>query len=274
MIRLIIVETDSLKWLLNLAQRKQTIDGKSISQVHSVILKANKGRLALLSLVKDGQTSIMRLSIPCSGEGEVVITDIQTTLGVLKYHGGILNIEPKNDKVTFKSTNKQTTLSASKEAKAFPHNPSSIAQWEEKSSVLANKINVDDLTYTANDGTMLECSWVFSDLNTTTLYEAFRCDSMNGQKFNKYEVLFDSPSDLEIRVGGELKGKTHTMIKGVHCNTDYGFCATYNGGLEHIFANLTHDITIGVWDFTHAGMGYPMIISLGDGDYIFQASNL
>ena len=64
------------------------------------------------------------------------------------------------------------------------------------------------------------------------------------------------------------------MIKGVHCNTDYGFCATYNGGLEHIFANLNHDTTIGVWDFTHADMGYPMIISLGDGDYIFQASNL
>tara|TARA_Y100001937_G_scaffold34766_1_gene49643 strand:- start:11798 stop:12622 length:825 start_codon:yes stop_codon:yes gene_type:complete len=273
-IYLITVETNSLKWLLTLAQRKQTIDGKSIPQVYSVILKASNGRLSLLSLVKDGQTSIMRLSIPCTGEGEVVITDIETTLGVLKYHGGVLNIEPKNDKVTFKSTNKQTTLSASKEAKAFPHNPSSIAQWEEKSSVLAKKINVDDLSYTANDGTLLECDWVFADLDTTTLYEAFRCDSMNGQKFNKYEVLFDSPSDLEIRVGGELKGKTHTMIKGVHCNTDYGFCATYNGGLEHIFANLSHDATIGVWDFTHADMGYPMIISLGDGDYIFQASNL
>jgi len=28
-----------------------------------------------------------------------------------------------------------------------------------------------------------------------------------------------------------------------------------------------------VWDFTHVGMGYPMLITLGDGDFIFQASN-
>lgn len=270
---MITVETNSLKWLLSLAQRKHTIDGKAHAQLYSVILKASGGRMSLCSLVKDGVTSLMRLSIPCTGEGEVVITDIDNTLGVLKYHGGVLNITPTHDKVKFKSNNKQTTLSANKEAKAFPHNPSSIAQWEEKSNLLAKKINVDDLSYTANDGTLLECNWVFADLDTTTLYEAFRCDSMNGQKFNKYEVLFDSPSDLEIRVGGELKGKTHTMIKGVHCNTDYGFCATYNGGLEHIFANLNHDVTIGIWDFTHVNGGYPMLITLGEGDFIFQMSN-
>jgi hypothetical protein len=105
-IYLITVETNSLKWLLNLAQRKQTIDGKSISQVYSVILKASKGRLSLLSLVKDGQTSIMRLSIPCTGEGEVVITDIETTLGVLKYHGGVVTITPSSNKPHCRPTKK------------------------------------------------------------------------------------------------------------------------------------------------------------------------
>ena len=181
---------------------------------------------------------------------------------------------PSQDKIRFKSSNKQTTLSASKEAKAFPHTPSTIAQWAEKSNALAEKISVDDLTYTTNDGNKIETTWNFFELGTTALYEAFRCDSMNGQKFNKYEVLFDSPSDLEIRVGGELKGKTHTMIKDIYCNTGYGFCATYGGGLEHIFQHLNSDIGIHVWDFTEAGMGYPMLITLGDGDYIFQASHL
>ena len=264
------VDTNSLKWLLTLAQRKQTIDGSSHAQLYSVILKASDGRLSLTSLVKDGVTSLMRLSIPCTGQGEVVITDIDTTLGVLKYHGGVITITPTVDKVKFKSSNKQTTLSASKEAKAFPHTPETMAQWNEKSNALAEKISVDTLTYTTNDGNKIKTTWNFSDLNTTTLYEAFRCDSMNGQKFNKYEVLFDSPADLEIRVGGELKGKTHTMIKDIHCNTDYGFCATYGGGLEHIFQHLNSDIGIHVWDFTEAGMGYPMLITLGDGDYIFQ----
>lgn len=117
------VDTNSLKWLLTLAQRKQTIDGSSHAQLYSVILKASDGRLSLTSLVKDGVTSLMRLSIPCTGQGEVVITDIDTTLGVLKYHGGVITITPTVDKVKFKSSNKQTTLSASKEAKAFPTHP-------------------------------------------------------------------------------------------------------------------------------------------------------
>ena len=271
---MITVDTDSLRWLLTLAQRKHTIDGSSHAQLYSVILKASGGRLSFCSLVKDGVSSLMRLSIPCAGQGEVVITDIDTTLGVLKYHGGVLTMTPSQDKIRFKSSNKQTTLSASKEAKAFPHTPSTIAQWAEKSNALAEKISVDTLTYTTNDGNRIATTWDFSDLSTTAFYEAFRCDSMNGQKFNKYEVLFDSPADLEIRVGGELKGKTHTKIKDIHCNTAYGFCATYGGGLEHIFQHLNSDIGIHVWDFTEAGMGYPMLITLGDGDYIFQASHL
>jgi len=268
------VDTNSLKWLLTLAQRKQTIDGSSHAQLYSVILKASDGRLSLTSLVKDGVTSLMRLSIPCTGQGEVVITDIDTTLGVLKYHGGVITITPTVDKVKFKSSNKQTTLSASKEAKAFPHTPETMAQWNEKSNALAEKISVDTLTYTTNDGQKINTSWDFSDLSTTTLYEAFRCDSMNGQKFNQYVISFKEPNELEIRVGADLKGKTITKIQSQPFTTpvgeDAGFTATYGGGLEHIFQHLNSDVGIHVWDFTDAGMGHPMLITLGDGDYIFQ----
>ena len=268
------VDTNSLKWLLTLAQRKQTIDGSSHAQLYSVILKASDGRLSLTSLVKDGVTSLMRLSIPCTGQGEVVITDIDTTLGVLKYHGGVISITPTVDKVKFKSSNKQTTLSASKEAKAFPHTPETMAQWNEKSNALAEKISVDTLTYTTNDGQKINTSWDFSDLSTTTLYEAFRCDSMNGQKFNQYVISFKEPNELEIRVGADLKGKTITKIQSQPFTTpvgeDAGFTATYGGGLEHIFQHLNSDVGIHVWDFTDAGMGHPMLITLGDGDYIFQ----
>ena len=51
-----LVETDSLKWLLSLMQRKQTIDGKSISQVHSLLLKAEGGRLSACTLVKERES--------------------------------------------------------------------------------------------------------------------------------------------------------------------------------------------------------------------------
>ena len=269
---MITVETNSLKWLLSLAQRKHTIDGKAHAQLYSVILKASGGRMSLCSLVKDGVTSLMRLSIPCTGEGEVVITDIDNTLGVLKYHGGVLNITPTHDKVKFKSNNKQTTLGANKGAKAFPHTPETIEQWSKKSEELASKINADDLIYTTNDGEKLSCKWTFFDLDTTSLYEAVRCDSMNGQKFNQYTIKYDEPK-LSITVGKELKGKTNSEIAIMRKGSISPFKATYNGGLEHIFSNLNHDVTIGMWDFTHVNGGYPMLITLGEGDFIFQMSN-
>ncbi len=274
----IVVETDSLKWLLSLMQRKQTIDGKSISQVHSLLLKANEGRLSACTLVKDGVTSLMRLSIPCTGEGEFAITDIEDVLGVLKYHGGVLYITPETDKVKFKSSSKQTTLSANKEARAFPHTPDTIALWAEKSDSLAKKINVDDMKYYTNEGEALDVALRLSDLNTTTLYEAFRCDSMNGQKFNKYTIQYTN-NKLLVTVGDELKGKTTTQINEIlysYVNMkdeSREITATYNGGLEYIFQHLNSDVNIGVWDFTHVNNGYPMLITLGDGDFIFQISN-
>ena len=275
----IVVETDSLKWLLSLMQRKQTIDGKSIAQVHSLSLKAEGSRLVACTRVKDGLTSLMRLSIPCSGEGEFVLTDIEAALGVLKYHGGAIYITPSEDKVKFKSSGKQTTLTASKEARAFPHTPETIALWTEKSYALADKIDADNMQYKTNDGQLLDVVMCLSDLSTTTLYEAFRCDSMNGQKFNKYTIDYTG-GELNITVGDELKGKTTTHINEVlysyvdlpeHDAPDIK--ATYNGGLEYIFHHLNSDVNIGVWDFTHVGMGYPMLITLGDGDFIFQVSN-
>ena len=270
----IIVDTTSLTWLLKLAQRKQTIDGKAHSQLYSVILTASDSRLSFTSLVKDGVSSVMRLSIPCAGQGEVVITDIDTTLGVLKYHGGVLTITPSLDKFRFKSTNKQTTLSSSKDARAFPHTPSTIAQWTEKSNALAEKINADEAQYTTNDGKVYDSMIGFTDLNTTSLYEAFRCDSMNGQKYNKYTLAWQD-GELTVNVGEELKGKTKTVLDAPYADQSVEpFTATYGGGLEHIFQHLNSDVGIWVFDFTDAGMGYPMLITLGDGDYIFQASNL
>lgn len=275
-----LVETDSLKWLLSLMQRRQTIDGKSISQVHSLLMKAEGGRLSACTLVKDGVTSLMRLSIPCGGEGEFALTDIDAALGVLKYHGGALTITPYEDKVRFKTTGKQTTLSANREARAFPHTPETIALWSEKSEKLAAKIDVDALEYRGNDGEVYGCAFVFPDLDTTALYEAFRCDSMNGQKFNKYTVSYDDAL-LSISVGGELKGKTTTEVAVNNQQHQSGHMyykgglppVTYNGGLEYIFQNLNNDATIGIWDFSEKDMGYPMLIGLGDGDFIFQISN-
>ena len=135
---MIALDTNSLQWLLTLMQRKQNIEGKSFTQVHSVLLKVESGRLVGTALVKDGVSSLNRLSIPCTGEGTVPVTDINNWLGALKYHSSPLTITPKEDKVTLKSGRKQTTLTASTEALAF-HTPDTMGAWSSKSNAIADK---------------------------------------------------------------------------------------------------------------------------------------
>jgi len=272
----ITVECNSLIWLLKLAQRKQTIDGKSISQIHSVLLIPEKHRLYCRSLVKDGVTSLINLSIPCTtvnsnGLG-IAITDIDNLLGVLKYHGGVLTVINKGDKITIKSGSKQTTITGNTDARAFPHTPETIGQWHSKSNDIVKKIDAESKTYTKNDGSIIEPLVLLEGLDSTTMYEALRCDSMNGQKFNQYSVSYEE-GKLSIGVGKELKGKTTTMIDVDACEAD-PITATYNGGLEYIFQNLNSEVSIALWDFTEVNMGYPMLITLGDGDFIFQMSNI
>ena len=52
------------------------------------------------------------------------------------------------------------------------------------------------------------------------------------------------------------------------------FDATFNGGLDYVFKNLNSKVDISFFDFTAMGQGIKMFIDLGDGDFIFQASNL
>ena len=265
---MITLDTNSLQWLLTLMQRKQNIEGKSFAQVHSVLLKVESGRLVGTALVKDGVSSLNRLSIPCTGEGTVPVTDINNWLGALKYHSSPLTITPKQDKVTLKSGRKQTTLTASTEALAFPHTPDTMGAWSTKSNAIANKLSLD--AYLGNDGTAHSPTVIFGELDSTDLYEAFRCDEMNGQKHNEFRVMSNGDG-LFINVGTELKGKTTTQITQT---PSVEFQATFNGGLDYVFKNLNNKVNLSFFDFTAMGQGIKMFIDLGDGDFIFQASNL
>lgn len=266
---MITLDTNSLQWLLSLMQRKQNIDGKSFAQVHSVLLKVESGRLTGTALVKDGVSSLNRLSIPCTGEGTIPVTDINTWLGALKYHSSPLTITPKEGKVTLKSGRKQTTLTASSEALAFPHTPDTMATWAEKSESIADKLSIDK--YIGGDGKEYPYMAKIVELDSTELYEAFRCDEMNGQKHNEFRII-GKYEGLFVNVGTELKGKTTTQIS--EGEFPVVFDATFNGGLDYVFKNLNNKVDISFFDFTTMGQGIKMFIDLGDGDFIFQASNL
>lgn len=267
---MITVDSNSLTWLLTLSQRKQNVSGKVSPQVHSLMMRAVGSRLTACSLVKDGLSSLTLLSIPCSGTGNFAISDIDAFLGALKYHGGVIRLEIGEDKIILKSSNKQTTMTSSDKALAFPHTSSNVNEWEAKSVRLATKLNLQDITYQLNSGGKRKpfASWL--EIDTTTLYEAFRCDNMNNQRYNLYTITSDERG-LCVEVGKNLKGKT---ISQIDPQPQTVFEAVFMGGLEYVFKELTGTASVHFFDFRPEGQGIRMLITLGDGDFIFQASNL
>ena len=124
------------------------------------------GRMATCSLTKDGVSSVGIFSIPASGEAAIPVSNIETMLGVLKYHGNALVLSYGNSKLKLKSSSKQTTLTASENALAFPHSPNTLKAWSNTSMAFAGKINTHGkIGYTMNDGSILEpvASWEMVD---------------------------------------------------------------------------------------------------------------
>jgi len=279
MSNMITVEANSFLWLLQVSQRKQNVAGKVMPQVHSLMMRAVGGRLNACSLVKDGLSSLSLLSTPCVGEGSFAISDIEAFIGALKYHGNTLTLEIGDDKVLIRSGNKQTTLTSSDKALAFPHTSNSVSEWEMKSLALAGKIygnwnrNGTSGTlpfYSMKTGAKRKPFASWEGLDTTTLYEAFRCDGMNAQKFNLYRVSSDERG-LCVEVGKKLRGKTISQIDTL---IQPFFESDFQGGLEYVFKELVGTVDIHFFDFRPEAQGIRMLITLGDGDFIFQASNL
>lgn len=266
------IHNEQLTSLLNRVKRTQTVGGKSQDQVLSCILKCRDGRAIVTSLVKDGLTSLSRMSIPIDTltDGDFFITDIDTLLGVLKYHSTILTLEQDGDKLRIKSSNKQTTLSASSEALAFPHNPKTLREWTNTSESIASKLQRDanlHYKYVAPNDEIYASLILKTD--ALTLYEAFRCDSMNGQKINRYRIYSDTDG-YKVETGKILKGQTSSMIR--QCEPTYDIDASFEGGLENLLSNYNGDININFFDFSEYGQGWKILFDFGNGDYVFQSS--
>lgn len=267
-----VVDTDSLIWLLKCTQRRQTISGKSIPQVSACMLNSVGSRMSTCSLTKDGVSSVGIFSIPSSGEAKIPVSDIETMLGVLKYHGNALTLTYSNDKLKLRSRYKQTTITASENALAFPHSPTTLNEWSDTSITFAGKISVgNEVGYTMNDGTMIKpiCTW--ESVDAVRLFEAVRCDEMNGQKLNNF-TFTGSEEGLTVVVGKELKGRTeyHLDRRG----TRWPFTATYQGGFNNLFSNINGKVNLHFFDFTQWNQGIKMLITLGEGDFIFQSALL
>ena len=279
------VDNDSLSLMLKRAKRPQIIDGKSQDQVHSCVLHVEgaldeKPRLRTVNLSKDGVSSISSFSCNVNnfstGSEGVFIPDINNLLGVLKYHGKTVSLTPKLDegKLTVKSNKKQTTVIANRNAASYPSNPLSLEEWSLQAKAVDERIVKNDglWMYHTNNGTTYDAQGYIT-LDSTDLYEALRCDSMNGQKINKYR-FYTTKTSLLVETGGEMKGQTQTILTDVDEFTSISLIdldVTVQGGLEQLLANINGDIRFMFFDFTDAGQGVKLLFEFGNEDYVLQS---
>jgi len=276
------ISNESLCLLLNKVKRTQTVGGKAQDQVLSCIVKCADGKATVTSLVKDGLTSVSRFSAYTDNkndEGTFHITDIDTMLGALKYHANIVSLTQDGDKLRIKSSNKQTTLGASANALAYPHNPKTLSEWSQASEDIASRLVRDGAgiwTY-KGENEKIQSAFVFK-VDAVTLYEAVRCDSMNGQKINRY-VFTATDGGLAVETGKMLKGKTKSLVLDSsagnyisNAQPTHFFEATFEGGLEHLLSHYNREINLNLLDFSKHGQGWKLLFDFGDGDFVFQAS--
>tara|TARA_R110000822_G_scaffold27401_6_gene81847 strand:+ start:2821 stop:3630 length:810 start_codon:yes stop_codon:yes gene_type:complete len=261
----------ALEQLLSATSREQHINGKSQKQVSGCVLLLADKVVSTTSIVKDGKTSLSRFSITTDSEGDetVPVPDIERMLGVLKYHGDYVTLSYQSDKgkVLVKSTNKQTTLVGGFDAKAFSNSQDTLKEWQKEAHARAEQIKGN--VYMTKDKETIAPFFV-AELAADVLYDALRCDGVNGQKLNRYTFEVKDGA-LQLTVGDVFKGQT-TVDFGAHTCKD--FEATFEGGLDYIVKHYSNNIKLSFLDFSEYGQGTRLLLTMDNGDWVFQAGVL
>ena len=266
----ITVSNTGLARLLELTKRPQVVAGKPQSQVAACILDFADNRCTTTSLVRDGKTSLSHFGISAEGTGQIAVPDIDRLLGVLKFHSADLTLSVDGSKLRIKSGSKQTTIISDEGGLAFPHSTETIGEWHSKSLGLAAQIDQNG-AYKLRDGTERKAFMTWA-INSTELFEAFRCDNMNGQKLNRYNLSYDD-NVITVATGDELKGQTNTTFEVIGGVTE-AWVATFEGGLENVLKNLDGEVRLHFIDFRAEGQGIRLILDAWGDGYVFQASIL
>jgi len=278
----ITTNNNALRTTLELTQRKQTIAGKNQEQVTACILRSGDGLISTTSLVRDGKTSLAQFTLPCEdGEAAICVPDINRLMGVLNAHGSQVNIFTEGNKIRVRSGSKRTSLTGDLGGLAFPHSTETIGEWEAKSIDLSGRLNIEEGSYTMADGSTRQpfCRFV---VEAVELFEALRCDSINGQKLNRYLFRVDADG-LFVEVGGELKGRTISQllsfaddesISTKNTGYDQHWEWDFEGGLETIVKPFSGEVKLNFIDFRPEGQGIRMLMVLPGNSWVFQAGVL
>lgn len=274
------VNNATLQNMLGIIKRKQTVNGKGQTQADSCVVECDKERINIISLTRD-MTGLTHVTGHTETDGVtsinptelIPIPDIDRVLGILKMHSQAVSLtyDEANNKLKFKSSNKQTTLDASLDAKAFSHSAETIRTFREKAIGLAERIDVPNATYTTANGDKIDAV-IHYDLDSNDLFEALRCDTVNGQRLNRYKFE-GGGSTLKITVGDPHLGQTTTTLTGKRDAIPKWECV-FDGGLDELFKHFSGECLISVFDFTKQGQGYRMLINFKNGAWAFQAALL
>tara|TARA_A100001201_G_scaffold36150_1_gene38124 strand:+ start:6652 stop:7461 length:810 start_codon:yes stop_codon:yes gene_type:complete len=266
----ITTRNQGLKTLLELTQRKQNVGGKSQEQVTACVLRSDGSELTTTSLVRDGKTSIGRFSTTSSGVDTICVPDINRLLGVLSAHGTKVTLEAEGSRIRVKSGKKTTTLTGDLGGLAFPHSSETIGEWEAKSVDLSKRLEPETGAYIMRDGSKRLPMATFK-VESVELFEALRCDNINGQKLNRYRFKYDS-GVLSVDVGDDIKGRTLTTLEFDGSGIDFEW--DFEGGLEGLLKPFSGETTLYFIDFRPEGQGIRLFLLLPGGSWVFQAGVL
>ena len=277
------ISNTELKRMLNISKRKQTVNGKQQAQVESCVLLVDLHDARITSLTRD-LTGLTGVVAQCESDKSflIPIPDIDRVLGVIALHGEVLTITYGENKLLFKSAGKRTTLDASLEAKAFTHTQETISEFYDKSMSLAVKVDAENGIYHGNDGNEYPAFSSF-EVNVRDLYDACRCDTVNGQRLNRYSFTIPDAGSYEehgdcfrITVGDPSLGQTTSEIVMEKKNLMPidGFSWDFDGGLDELFKGFTGKVKLNFFDFREHGQGIRFSASFGNGEYAFQSGML
>ena len=272
------VNTQLLKSMLIRTKRIQCVGGKPQPQVTACVLSASDDIVSTTSLVRDGKTSLSTFNVPAEAMGrdkeDIPVPDIDRVLGVLGSHSSPVKIEYEDNKLIFSSGKKKTRLTASLNGLAFPHSSETILEWGKKSDELSSKFvwNEGFKGYAMANGETREPAYIWK-VDANELFEALRCDNMNGQKLNRYTISIRD-SIIRVGVGEELKGFTIVEFGNtdpLYSSQKFEMDWDFEGGLENVLAGLSGDILINILDFTKEGQGMRLVIDLNAHGFVYQA---
>lgn len=266
------VNNKILSHLLSATSREQFINGKNQQQVSSCTLMLKKSVLETVCIVKDGKTSLSKFSTKIDEQEDSIIPvpDIDRLLGVLKFHGDNVSLfyDKAKETVLVKSSNKQTTLLGGFKSKAYENSRDTLE--ERQAEALNRAEQIQGNSYVVKDGSKINPFFI-AQIESSILWDALRCDGINGQKLNRYRFELKD-GELSVSVGDHYKGMTESVLCDGYSGDD--FVAEFEGGLENIIKFYSGKVDLNFLDFSEYNQGTRLILTFSNGDWVFQAGVL